>query len=521
MSLQFSVRIWLSCVAVASLTVGSACRKTLPASAPTGALGPAVQQPASEAPYLPTPLVGAAAPRESEPTAGRWATYLLPSANAVSVANPPDANATRAETEELQRLSGQRSEAELRSIAWWDAGGVRRWNEIAREIAASQHLNSSNAARMFALLAVAQHDALVTAWHYKYRFKRLAPTAAGVQGGVAVRSAERYSYPSGAAAVAAASASVLSYIAEPQSKFLWRNAEIHRDSRVWAGAVYPSDVQAGWEIGLAVARRAQEWGEADKARTAHTRPIARQEGKWWTGRQTMPGWGKVKPWLMKSVADFRAPEPPAYDSPQFHGALKEVRQIADSRTAEQLLLAKYWDLGVGAISVPGMWDQTGIDLMTDAGFSEPRMARALALTNMAMMDASIACWETKFHYLVRRPTMVDSKIVCAMEVPEHPSYPSGHADFSGAASAVLGYVLPEKAGWLNALAEQAAMSRLYGGLHYRFDNDTGLKQGREVAQLAIARGKSDGCPPVTGSKTTIPSRASGLPGRPASGHGAG
>ena len=238
---------------------------------------------------------------------------------------------------------------------------------------------------MFALLAVAQHDALVTAWHYKYRFKRLAPTAAGVQGGVAVRSAERYSYPSGAAAVAAASASVLSYIAEPQSKFLWRNAEIHRDSRVWAGAVYPSDVQAGWEIGLAVARRAQEWGEADRARTAHTRPIARQEGKWWTGRQTMPGWGKVKPWLMKSVADFRAPEPPAYDSPQFHGALKEVRQVADSRTAEQLLLAKYWDLGVGAISVPGMWDQTGIDLMTDAGFSEPRMARALALTNMAMM----------------------------------------------------------------------------------------------------------------------------------------
>lgn len=236
----------------------------------------------------------------------------------------------------------------------------------------------------------------------------------------------------------------------------------------------------------------------------------------------MPGWGKVKPWLMKSVEDFRAPEPPPYDSPQFQSALGEVRQIAESRTAEQLLLAKYWDLGVGAISMPGMWDQTGIDLMTDAGFSEPRMARALALSNMAMMDASIACWDTKFHYLVRRPTMVDSKIACAMDVPEHPSYPSGHADFSGAASAVLGYVLPEKAGWLNALAEQAAMSRLYGGLHYRFDNDTGLKQGRAVGQLAIARGKSDGCPPLTDSKTTrIPSRASGLPGRSPAGHAAG
>jgi hypothetical protein len=199
---------------------------------------------------------------------------------------------------------------------------------------------------------------------------------------------------------------------------------------------------------------------------------------------------------MKSVTEFRASEPPATGSPQFEAALREVRQVADSRSAEQLLLAQYWDLGVETISVPGMWDQVGIDLMTRAGFSEPRMARALALANMAMMDASIACWETKFHYLVRRPTMMDSKIVCVMDVPEHPSYPSGHASFSGAASAVLGYVLPERADWLDDLAQQAAMSRLYGGLHYRFDNDAGLKLGRAVAQLAIARGKQDGSPPL-------------------------
>jgi membrane-associated phospholipid phosphatase len=359
---------------------------------------------------------------------------------------------------------------------------------------------------MFALLAVAQHDALVTAWHYKYRFKRLAPPAAEATGGAPVRSIERFSYPSDAAAVAAASAGVLSYVIEPQSEFLWRNAELHRDSRVAAGAEYASDGKAGWEIGMAVADKAKEWGDSDNARTAHLRPIPKQDGKWWTERQTMPGWGKVKPWLMKSVADYRAPEPPAYDSPEFQAALREVRQVADNRSGEQLLLAQYWDLGVGAISVPGMWDEIGIDAMTKKNFSEPRMARALALANMAMLDASIACWDSKFHYLVRRPQMLDSKIACVMEVPEHPSYPSGHADFSGAASAVFGYVLPDEAGWLDNLAQQAAMSRLYGGVHYRFDNETGLKQGRSVAQLAIERGKADGCPPHAPAQ---PARAAG------------
>ena len=333
-----------------------------------------------------------------------------------------------------------------------------------------------------------------------------------MKGGASVRSPERYSYPSGAAAVAAASAGVLSYVIERQADFLWRNAEIYRDSRISAGAEYPSDGKAGWEIGLAVADKAKGWGDSDNARTAHLRPVAQQQGKWWTERQTMPGWGKVKPWLMKSAADFRAPEPPPYSSPEFESAVREVRQVTDNRSAEQLLLAQYWDLGVGAISVPGMWDQFGIDLMTQKGFSEPRMARALALTNMAMMDASIACWESKFHYLVRRPTMMDPKIVCVMEVPEHPSYPSGHADFSGAASAVLGYILPEKATWLDGLAQQAAMSRLFGGVHYRFDNETGLKQGRTVAQLAIDRGKTDGCPPLAGSQPSSAAVSKAPPG---------
>lgn len=395
---------------------------------------------------------------------------------------------------DLRQMSRNRNESTMRTIAWWDAGSVRRWNEIARGLASSQHLNSCQGARMFALLAVAQHDALVTVWHYKYLYKRPAPrSSAGFQV-AAVGHVEKYSYPSEDAAVAAASASVLSYVAASEENFLGRNAEANRDSRLWAGVNYPSDAKAGYDIGLAVGERARKRGDADGSRSAHRGVVPKENGKWWAERQVLPGWGRVEPWLMRAAVDFRAPQPPGVGSPVFQTAIHEVRTVADSRTAEQVLLAQYWDLGVGAISVPGMWDQIGIEAMTQAHFSQPRVARALALANMAMMDASIACWESKYHYRVPRPKMVDSDVETVMDVPEHPSYTSGHAAFSGAASAVFGYVLPEKAGWFRSLAEEAAMSRLYGGIHTRLDDDEGLKQGRAVGALAIERGKQDRAP---------------------------
>jgi membrane-associated phospholipid phosphatase len=74
-------------------------------------------------------------------------------------------------------------------------------------------------------------------------------------------------------------------------------------------------------------------------------------------------------------------------------------------------------------------------------------------------------------------------------LPNFPSYTSGHAAFSGAASEVLGDVFPEERTVLRAMAEEAAMSRVYAGIHYRFDSERGLAQGRAIARLAVARGR--------------------------------
>jgi membrane-associated phospholipid phosphatase len=113
---------------------------------------------------------------------------------------------------------------------------------------------------------------------------------------------------------------------------------------------------------------------------------------------------------------------------------------------------------------------------------------------MAIMDAGIACWDTKYHYMVSRPSQVDPAITTPVGLPNFPAYPSAHASFSGAGAGVLGYLFPAQKAWLGERAEEAALSRVYGGIHYRFDGEAGLAQGRAVAELARKRGETDGSP---------------------------
>ena len=142
---------------------------------------------------------------------------------------------------------------------------------------------------------------------------------------------------------------------------------------------------------------------------------------------------------------------------------------------------------MGGVSVPGMWDQVALDLAATAGYSEARTARTIALLNMAMMDACIASWDSKYHYLVPRPSMRDSAITEPLGLPSHPSYTSGHSAFSGAAEGILSAIFPASAAEMHRLAEEASASRWYGGIHYRFDGDAGLRQGRQVAAWTLSQ----------------------------------
>jgi membrane-associated phospholipid phosphatase len=147
---------------------------------------------------------------------------------------------------------------------------------------------------------------------------------------------------------------------------------------------------------------------------------------------------------------------------------------------------------MGTPTPAGHWTGIAADLITRFKLTDEESARTLALLNIAMMDASIACWNTKYLWWVLRPSHADPAIRISVALPNFPSYPSGHAAFSGAASEILANRFPTEADHLRAMAEEAAQSRIRAGIHYPFDSTAGLSQGRAVARLTLTFAEQPG-----------------------------
>jgi membrane-associated phospholipid phosphatase len=191
----------------------------------------------------------------------------------------------------------------------------------------------------------------------------------------------------------------------------------------------------------------------------------------------------ARPFFLTAADQLRAPAPPAFGSPQFAAALAEVRQISDGRTAEQTALAQSWNTSSGPFTA-GSLNLVAGGLIRDNGSTEQEAARILAFANAAMFDAQIACWDTKIAYWVLRPSQADPAITLPIGLPNHPSYPSGHSCLTAAMMATLSQAFPKERARLEAMVEEAGLSRLYGGIHYRFDLEAGREIGRAAAALA-------------------------------------
>jgi hypothetical protein len=115
-----------------------------------------------------------------------------------------------------------------------------------------------------------------------------------------------------------------------------------------------------------------------------------------------------------------------------------------------------------------------------------------ALANIASYDATVACWDAQYAYWAIRPFQLDPNFKPLFTTPNHPSYPAAHGCASSAPTAVLASLFPRDANILNAMADEAAESRIWAGIHSRSDVVAGLELGRKVAQKVIERAKSDG-----------------------------
>ena len=226
----------------------------------------------------------------------------------------------------------------------------------------------------------------------------------------------------------------------------------------------------------------------------------------------LPWWGRNRPFVLRSAADCPAPPPVPYSeepgSP-FHRDATELLRISKQATQEQRQIALYWADDPGKTPTPaGHWAYIANDLLRERRASMAEAARSFALLNIAMSDAFVSAWDTKYRLSTIRPVtyvqlVMDSTWVpTLMDTPPFPEYPSGHSVQSSAAAGVLATLFGADTefvdnthndrGWgprrftsFAAAADEAARSRLYAGIHFHFGVTGGQVQGRCVAQRVL------------------------------------
>ncbi len=481
-------------------------------------------------------------PVSADSTAGNWLPVLLTAPDEIPVPAPRSVASQEylAELAELRQMMAGLNAAQKRAIEYWSAGSVLRWNQIMRNYVAKYNLppapnddgtypvpnadstsanpfyypyfpfaNPPYAARSYAYTSVAQYDALIAAWHYRALYNRKAPSFADPSIQPLVFVSDLPSYPCEEAVIAAAAKEVLLLLFPGEKNEINRLAEEAAYHRMWAGAAVRSDIEAGLDLGKKVAAKAVTRAMSDGMKLA-----AGNKQIWdsltnyhtqlgnipWLSLESparppmLPLFGNVKPFLCTSsdIIALRPAAPPATQSAELQAQLAEVRALADPSDREKMRIVHFWADGAGTATPPGHWNALAFEQIYAAKWSEVRAARAFALLNMAEMDAAITCWDTKYAYFLPRPTQLDPSIKTLTVVPNFPAYTSGHSTFSAAAARILGYLFPNAASGFEAMAEEASLSRLYGGIHYRIDCEVGISVGKKVGDFAIARARLDG-----------------------------
>ncbi len=243
----------------------------------------------------------------------------------------------------------------------------------------------------------------------------------------------------------------------------------------------------------------------------------------------LPQWPQVTPFAMQSGSQFRPAAPPSLISLAYATAVDEVMRLgydrSSERTADQTAIARYWADGGGTSTPPGHWNQIAIDQGLIHNQSLIENARMMAMLNIALADAGIASWDAKFVYDLWRPidaiqkastdgnpaTIENKAWTPLLQTPAFQAYTSGHSTFSHAAAKVLSSLFGDQVSFLDRIdsgssgiwppaddtsllarrsfesftqaAEEAGQSRIYGGIHFQFDNTAGESAGKSIGTL--------------------------------------
>lgn len=314
--------------------------------------------------------------------------------------------------------------------------------------------------------------------------------------------------------------------------------EVFRDSlyAIWISQ-NEDEFEASKEYGLQVADHIGAWMDKDNYKQTRTMPkftVNTGEVSRWqpTPPSYMAGiephWSKIRPFVIETADQFKPVPPPPFSMEEGSDFYKEVQEVYDisqrmteeGDDSEEVEIAKFWDcnpyvsvtrghlmFATKKITPGAHW--IGITKIackqTDSDFD--KTVYAYTKTSMAIADAFISCWDEKYRSnLIRPETLINEHIdenwKPVLQTPPFPEYTSGHSVVSGAASTVLTDVFGENFNFkddtelpyglpvrtfssFREAADEAAISRMYGGIHYRAAVEIGVKQGRDLGSFVV------------------------------------
>ena len=381
------------------------------------------------------------------------------------------------------------------------------WNNVMYDSVRTNSMSPLPATRISAAMNTAMYDAInsIVRTHRPYHFDTTAAPGTSRE-----------------AAAAQAAHRVLSALI-PANQATYDAALTNSLSNVPDGPGKTAGVALGNTVGAAIlALRANDGASVVVPYTPGSQP-----GEW---KPTPPGnlaaaapqWATVTPWAMSSPSQFRNPDgPPALDSAEYTAAFNQVKEIGSAtsttRTQDQSNIAQFWAGPAGTATPPGHWNRIAQTVAQSQGNTLEENARLFALLGITQADALISSWDNKYHYNHWRPvtaireaatdgnpdTVADPNWTSFITTPNHPSYIAAHGTLSGASGAVLadffgtdnftftssteGFSVPDRTYTsFSQASTEASNSRLYGGIHWSFDNEDGLAGGRALGQFVAA-----------------------------------
>jgi membrane-associated phospholipid phosphatase len=287
----------------------------------------------------------------------------------------------------------------------------------------------------------------------------------------------------------------------------------------------PGRARQGTDVGHAVAQQILTWRSTDGSDSVVPYTPGTNPGDWQPTPPAFlpalgPQWPDVTPFAMSDGSQFRPVAPPTLGSADYATAFNEVKSLgrvdSTARTADQTQIALFWRDPTSAAYAFGHWNEIAQQVSGERGLDLVADARLFALLNLATADAIISCWDTKYTYNFWRPvtaiqfpgdsalnpaTASDPTWTPLITTPNFPSYTSAHSTVSGAAAAVLTDLFGHNYDFttgsrglpgitrsfasFEAAAAEAGQSRIYGGIHFQFDNQNGLASGHALGQFVV------------------------------------